>query len=188
MPGPAARPSLASVPRLLLLAPAVLAAVALAAGCGGDDESATDEWATDVCSSATTWRDSVESAAGSIGAGSTAEDIEQAVDDVDEATQQFSDDVEALGRPETEAGDEADAVVTELNQDLEEAVAVLRDALEGGDDQNVLEAATAAAAALASMRESVTRSFNELRELDAGGELQESFEDADSCDDLRRER
>jgi len=174
------------VSRLISLTSFVVAIAVLAAGCGGDDASATEQWAGDVCTSASTWRDSVERAAGSIGAGSGGQSIEQALDDVDHATQTFTDAIDALGAPGTEAGDEADAVITELSGDLEAQVAVIRDAVGGG--KSVLETATATAAAVASMRESVSRSFDELRELDAGGELSDAFEDADECDDIRDER
>jgi ABC-type glycerol-3-phosphate transport system substrate-binding protein len=86
-------------------------AVALAAGCGGDDDSgssATTDWANGVCEAISTWGDSVESTGESLRSGATnADDLREAVDEFEQATQTFVDDLRKLGKPDTEAGDKA---------------------------------------------------------------------------------
>ena len=87
-----------------------LLAVFLAAGCGGSDNggSSAEKWADDVCSSITTWKNSVTSATDSLKGGNLSEDsLRSAVDDVSGATNDFVDDVRGLGAPDTEAGEQA---------------------------------------------------------------------------------
>jgi hypothetical protein len=160
-----------------------LAAAVLAAGCGGDDTSATERWADDVCSATSTWQGSVEDAADTIREGG-GEGIETAVDDVVEATQELADDLKGLGSPETEAGDQAEASVERLADQLSAAVDQVRAA---GDEGTTLQAVAAATAALATLQQDVQRTLDELRGLDAGGELEDAFDNADSCDELRSE-
>ena len=48
----------------------------------------------------------------------------------------------------------------------------------------VIEAVTAVSAALTTMAGQVSSTFKELESLDAKGELENAFNDADSCDEL----
>src|SRR5262245_44184782 len=61
-------PYVRAMPRFAPVA-VLLAAVALAAGCGSDDgseTSATEEWASSVCTAFSTWRDALTSATSSL--------------------------------------------------------------------------------------------------------------------------
>ena len=48
----------------------------------------------------------------------------------------------------------------------------------------VVEAVTAVSAAISSLGAQLSSTFAELEQLDAGGELEAAFEEADSCDEL----
>lgn len=176
-----------STSRILLLA--VLAAVLLAAGCGGsdDDTPSATEWADEVCSAMSTWIGSVSSATESLGDGGLSEGgLENAVDDVRDATQTLGDDLQDAGRPDLDAGQEAEASLEELADDIDENVQELEGAVEdvsGGGD--VLNAVALITGTLSTMADQVSGAFEELGQLDAAGELEAAFEEADACSDLR---
>ena len=119
-----------------LLAPAALAVVLilLAAACGSDegsDTSATATWADEVCSSVTTWTNALTASVDSLKGGNVSrEALEGAVDDVKSATDTFVDDLKGLGKPDTEAGQEAKDSVDQLADQLEQEV----DEIEGAVD------------------------------------------------------
>lgn len=168
---------------------AALAAGLLAAGCGGDDTSDTAEWADSLCSAVTTFTDDVRGTVESLADGDLSRDsLESAVDDVEEATDTFTDDIEELERPETDAGEEAQTAVDELADSVDQAMDEIRNEFEDASSlSESLEAAAAATRALAGMGEQVSSTWDELRQLDAAGELGEAFEQAESCDTLRGE-
>jgi hypothetical protein len=165
-----------------------LSAASLAAGCGdegGGDASAT-EWADGVCSAITTWRTSVASAADSLRAGDLSEKgIEDAFDDFESATDDFVDDLQGLGRPETEAGTQAKDALDQLADDVEDNVSQMKRAVDDiSGVSGVLEAVTVVGAGLSRLGDQVSAAFSKLEDLDAGGELERAFRDASSCDEL----
>jgi ABC-type transporter Mla subunit MlaD len=165
-----------------------LLAVSLAAGCGGDGgggSSATD-WADDVCSATTTWNESIRSTLDSLTSGTLSEDeLRGAADDVESATSEFVDDLRALGKPDTETGEEAKESLEQLAGQIEENLSTLRNAVEDASGSGgIVEAAGAASAALSAMDEQLSSTFAELQGLDAGGELEAAFSEADSCNEL----
>ena len=144
---------------------AVLALALAAAGCGGDDEDAggsaegdraPTEWAETVCSSVAAWTSTVRALPETLRGSLSAEALEDAVSDVREATD-------------------------ELRVQLD----VITNALEGADTPaETLGAVGDATAALAGMGNSLTSTLGELEEIDASGELEDAFRDAEACDDL----
>jgi ABC-type transporter Mla subunit MlaD len=166
-----------------------LLAVSLATGCGGDDGdggSSATEWADDVCSSVTTWTDSISSAVDSLRGDNLTEDgLRSAVDDVESATSDFVDDVKGLGAPDTEAGQQAKESLDRLADDVEENVAEIEEALDDASGgSGVLEALTVITGTLSTMGAQLSSTFAALEQLDPGGELEEAFREADSCDEL----
>ena len=182
---------MSSKARVLLLA--VLAAgVLLAAGCGGgdDDTPAATEWADSVCSAMSTWIESVSSATESLGAGGLSEDgLENAVDDVREASETLADDLQDAGRPDTEAGQEAEALLDGLADDVDQNRQELESAIEGvSAPSDVLNAISLITGTLSTMAEEVASAFEQLGQLDAADELETAFEESDECTALRSER
>lgn len=150
-------------------------------GCGGgDDTSATDEWAGDLCSSFTTWTDAAESATKSIPSNPSADGLRSAVDDMKQATETLSDDLQGLDRPDTEAGQQAEEAIDELASNLDSGLDEIESESSGG-----LAALTTLSATLTTLAGQVSSTFDQLQQLDAAGELQNAFENADSCDEFR---
>jgi methyl-accepting chemotaxis protein len=169
-----------------------MTAVALAAGCGGDDDSgssATTDWANGVCEAISTWGDSVESTGESLRSGATnADDLREAVDEFEQATRTFVDDLRKLGKPDTEAGDKAQEEIEQLADDVDENVSKMKDAAEEASGASgILEAATTISGTLSTMGQQLSSTFAELEQLDAEGELDQAFRDADACDELSNE-
>jgi hypothetical protein len=152
----------------------------LAAGCGGDDTTSATAWAGDLCSAVTTWTDSLAA----IKPGGLSRDaLQGAVDDAKGATQTFVDDLQDLGRPDTESGADAQAAIDDLAGDL---------AADLDDLQRVLRTSSTRLGAIASVTNTLTTMGNQVRAtvthlegLDAKGELRTAFDEADSCKSLR---
>jgi hypothetical protein len=117
----------------------------------------------------------------------SAESIETAVQSVVDATTTLASDVKDLGRPDTEAGQQAQDTVSELSGTLESDAATLQQAFEdasGGGMTGMLESISTITQTLASMASAVGQAFTELQDMDAADELETAFENADSCADL----
>ena len=173
---------------LTWLVVALLAAF-LASGCGGDggDDNSATEWADDVCSAITSWSDSVTSAADSLRGGNLSEDaVKSAVDDLKSATSDFVDDVRGLGKPDTEAGEQAKESLDQLADDADENLSAIETAVDNASGvSGLVQAVTAIGTALSTMGTQISSTFTELEQLDAGGELESAFKDADSCKELQ---
>ena len=108
-----------------------------------------------------------------------------AVDDAKTATDTLVSDLEGLGRPDTEAGQEAKDSVDQLSTDLKGAVTTIEDELDGASGiAGYIAAAPAILTALGTMGADVTSTVTTLQGLDAQGELETAFKDATSCADL----
>ena len=164
--------------------------VLLAAACGssddGSDTSATATWADEVCSSVTTWTDSLTASVSSLQGGNISrESLEGAADDVKSSTETLVDDLRALGKPDTEAGEQAKDSVDQLADQLEQEVEKIEGAVDdvsGASD--VLTAISTVTSTLASMGSQLSSTFSELEQLDAAGELEDAFRESDSCQSI----
>jgi len=152
-----------------------------AAGCGGeDDASATEDWAGGLCSSLSAWSDSITSATESVKDNPSADGLQSAVDDVKQATSTLTGDLDALGKPDTEAGQEAKDAIDELATSLETEIDEIESATGGG-----AAALSTLVGSLTTISSQVSSTFDQLEQLDRSDELQSAFENADSCDELR---
>ena len=164
-------------------------AASLVAGCGGDDgggDSAT-AWADDVCTAITTWTDSITATTDSLKGGNLSKDaLSSAVDDLASATNDFVDDVKGLGPPDTEAGQQAKESLDQLADDADENLSTAQNAVDDiSGPSGIVAAITAISGAVSTMGQQFTSTFTELEQLDAGGELEAAFNEADSCKELR---
>lgn len=173
---------------MLFVAALAVAAALLAAGCGGDDENSTEAWANDLCTSVTTWTDSVEDAVNSLSGGNLSRNtLSAAVDDVGDATDTLESDLSDLGAPETESGEQAQEAVSTLSTELQDGMDQIQTAFEGASTvTQVLNAASVATSTVATMWGQVTSTFTTLEGLDAEGELQSAFEDSSECQDIEQ--
>jgi hypothetical protein len=178
--------------RPTLAALAVLAAslALVATGCGGDDSSegnATAEWAEGFCTAVSAWSDEVERLGDEVGDPSSlsADEIEQAVDDLATATETFVDDVRALGAPDTASGQEVEDSLDALADTLEEERNDIREAVDGvsglGD---VATAISAIGTSLTAMADAFGDALQALEDADVDGELERALEDTPECDQI----
>jgi hypothetical protein len=125
------------------LAPILVAALALAlAACNGDDAPSQEDYAQDaerICRDAFTRLEELGSDA------ETPQDIAEAIDSVIAETRRTIDELEALERPDGDAGETAGDFVAAVRSDAnDEAIPALQDlrtALEDRDEQAARDAA-----------------------------------------------
>jgi membrane protein implicated in regulation of membrane protease activity len=168
----------------------VVLALALAlAGCGGDDDDdEAESWANDVCSSLSTWVTDVEETVQSVtdaGLAIDEADLQAAVDDVSEATSTLVDDLQELGPPETEGGEEARTELESLATTLESEVETVQQAVDS--DSGVSELASTVSQSISTAAAEVSSTLESLEEVDPGGELEDGFQNADECDSFREQ-
>jgi gas vesicle protein len=170
--------------RLLALALAV-AVAALAAGCG-DDTSSPEEWANGVCSAFSDWRESVTTAGEELRSGATnKDDLEAAVDDLEDATDEFVDDIRSLDDLETEEGQKAKETLDQLADDVDQNKEDIQETVSGASGvQELVQAATSIGSTISLMGQQLQQTFQELEQLEPGSELSDAFENADGCQSL----
>ena len=167
-----------------------LLAVAVAAGCGGGGgnggSTSATEWADGLCSAITTWTSAISSATSSLqGEGASREGLKDAADEVESATETFVDDVKGLGTPDTEAGQKAKESLDQLADTVTEEVGKIKSAADDvSGASGVVAAASTISATLSTIGQQLASTFQELEQLDAKGELERAFEDAEACDAL----
>jgi uncharacterized phage infection (PIP) family protein YhgE len=169
----------------LLAVVLALAAMPAMAGCGGDEESASEQWAGDVCGQLSTWVTEVEDAVTSLTSDALSLDqeaVQAATEDVRDATDELVDSLADLGSPETEAGYEARSELDELGTEVTQQLEEVEEAAEAGSLSLV-----AVTSALATAAASVRTTFESLQSLDGGEELRDGFEDAADCDSFRQQ-
>ncbi len=166
----------------------LLAVVALAAGCGSDssDPDTATEWADGVCTAFTTWAESITAAADPLTSGDISKDsLRSAADDLESATATLESDLKGLGKPDTEAGQEAKDAVDQLSSDLKTGAESIRStAADVSSIGDIVGATTKVATTLSTMQSQVTSTFTTLEQLDAKGELRDAFEQASACQQL----
>lgn len=163
------------------------AAVLVAAGCGGDDgESATTQWAGGVCEAMATWKEAVTDIGGTLASGGlSADGLREAAGDVQAATETLVDDLKGLGRPDTDAGQQAEEVVTGLADELSSQAETIEKTVEGASGvSGTLQAVSTVTAALGTMGTEIGTAVTELSQLDGAQELEDAFKDADACQEL----
>jgi FlaG/FlaF family flagellin (archaellin) len=164
----------------------VLAATPAVAGCGGgEDESASEQWAGEVCTELSTWVADVEEAVRSLTENPLSLDtsaVQAATEDVSEATAALVDELAELERPETEAGEQARSEIDKLATELQQQIDDVEQAAASGS-LSLVDITTSLAAASAAVKSS----FESIQSLDGGEELRDGFEDAAACDSLQQQ-
>lgn len=173
------------------LAVVVAVAALLVAGCGGSDDggsgtSPTTEWADGLCSAITTWTSSISSIGDTLTGGNLSKDsLTSAVDEAKTATETFSSDLDDLGTPDTDAGGQAKDAVDKLSTELEDGVATIEGAIDGVSGvSDIVTAVSTVSSTLVTMGNEVGATISGLEDIDAKGELESAFEQAESCAEL----
>jgi hypothetical protein len=164
-----------------------------AAGCGGSEPSASEEWAGDVCSAVGDWQDQIEQSAADIreqvqspGADTLAaiqSEIEEGVD----ASKDLADELRSLEPPDTDAGEQAQQEIESLADQVETAVDKTKETIDNlPENASLTEVAQAVAPLLPALQGLVTNTSATLTSVqERGSELKEAFDKADSCERYR---
>ena len=174
---------------------AVAASLAfLAAGCGSSgggstttttSASATDTWASGVCSSITTWQAAIKSAAASVKSNPTKNGLQTAADDAKSATETLTTDLKGLGKPDTPSGQQAKDSLDQLSTSLQKDVTTIESAVKGVSGlKGALTAVPTVTATFATMQTQVKTTFTSLQGLGAKGELKSAFASSSACNSL----
>ena len=165
----------------------------LAAGCGGGGTSAEEEWASDICSAVSGWQDQVQQstdeareALQSPGSGTLAA-IDAEVREITDATDELGNDLRELEPPDTEAGEQAKREIDTFATQLEATATNTKETFDNlPEDAGITELANALEPLLPSIHsliESASTTFSAIKE--SGSELEEGFDNADSCERYR---
>ena len=173
-----------AVRRLLALALTIAIAL-LAAGCG-DDSSSPEEWASGVCSAFSDWRESVTTAGEELRSGATnKDDLEAAVGDLEEATDEFVDDLRDLDDLETDEGQQAKETLDRLAEDVDQNKEDIQETVSGASGvQELVQAATSIGSTISLMGQQLQETFQELEQLEPGSELSDAFQNSEDCQAL----
>ncbi|MEI7760379.1 MAG: hypothetical protein WCJ67_06350 [Thermoleophilia bacterium] len=178
------------------LAVVVAVAALLAAGCGasgggsstdtsagGSEASPASAWADGLCTAITTWTSSISTIGDAVKAGDLSKDtLTNAVDTVTTSTETLTSDIKGLGRPDTDAGQQAADSLDQLATDLEEGVATITSAFDGASGIAAIIAATPVLlTTLATMGTQITSSISGFESIDVKGELASAIAAAPSC-------
>jgi DNA-binding FrmR family transcriptional regulator len=169
----------------------ILALVLALGGCGGDDDgsgASAESWANSVCGDLSEWITDIDAAVKSVtdeGLGINQDTLRDAVDQAKDATDKVADDLDQVGAPDLDAGEQAKEELDTLRSELREQA----DAVERALDENgaPLEVATTVAAALSAAANQLKESFQMLQDVDPSGELRDAFANSDDCDTLREQ-
>ncbi len=147
--------------------------------------SATDTWASGVCSSITTWQAAIKSAAGSLKSDPTKNGLQTAAGDAKSATETLASDLKGLGKPDTPSGQQAKDSLDQLSTSLQKDVTTIENAVKGVSGvSGVLTAVPTVTATFATMGTEVKTTFTDLQGLDAKGELKSAFASSSACNSL----
>jgi methyl-accepting chemotaxis protein len=142
-----------------------------------------------VCSTAADWRAAIDDAQATLtDTGNLSADlIRQTVDDVATATATLVTDLSGMGAPDTEAGDEAEARLSSLSDQLQQQEDVISGATDesAGGLQELLAQVSTVTGAIATMLADVSTAVDDIRRLDGAQELEDAFKDSPACQDLR---
>ena len=164
-----------------------------AAGCGGGETPAAEQWADDVCTSVADWKQEIGNAGEDVRAElrspseGTLTRIGESVQSAVDATTQLSADLKALDAPDVDSGDQAkqqvDAFATQLQTTVDETKKTVDDI---PDNASIVEIGTALAPLLPSLQTLADKGKSAIASIEAtGSELKDGFENADACKPLR---
>ncbi len=129
------------------------------------------------------WQSSVASVAASLEGGNLEQDeLQNAANEVADSTETLVGNLQDLGRPDTEAGQEAEDAVNQLADELQTGI--------GEIERGAADASSDPVQAVSSVSTTLMTMGNELSStadsLEQQGELRSAFEQSDACNDLTR--
>lgn len=174
--------------------PAVVAAIALvlaAAGCGEKETpTATSDWADSLCTSLNSWTIDMQEVVRQF---VTPEDnvttpgVIQALDRAETATSTLRDDLQNLGRPPLENGQQAKELADESADAMKEHINAAQDAAHGESDtlEELLQRDVTILSELKAASDEARTLVSKLE--GAGSQVRNALDQSGACDDLRSE-
>ena len=174
------------------IAAIVIAAIAMRLS--DDGPQTTEEWAGEVCTSLSDWRDSITSLADVTGEPLTADTLRDKLGDAEDATADLVRQLRELGPPDLEAGDELQQQLDESADELESSFDALRDSADAAAEappSEFLQQLAGLASDFAALQTAISSTVTSLQNANVGeeskAELEQAFADAPSCQSLRAE-
>jgi hypothetical protein len=175
------------ITRIALGAVAAVALVLSVAACGGGGNEATstaggvtaEAWANGVCSSFTTWKNSLESAKKDFTSQPSESQLRQTGRDIDRATLTLASSLKQLGTPETAQGQAAKQSLDTLATTLENGMNKIDEDLKSGD--GLMLQVASIGTTLTSMANSLKLAGSNLKSLAPGADLQQAVQQASAC-------
>lgn len=178
------------------IASIALAALIMRLTADDDGSPSAEAWAGSVCTSLATWKSSIESLA-DVGSGTlNAETLQQKVDDAEAATSTLVTELEDLGAPDLDTGDELEQQLSSSADEIQSSVDTLKQgaeqASEAGSTQEFLSELAALAPQFQALLEQISTTIGDLQDAsvagDAQAELQSAFAAASPCQQLQGDR
>jgi hypothetical protein len=156
-------------------------------GDGGDETSSPTEWADSLCTDLSEWQSSIESLAATFGGGNLSqEQVQDAADEAGAATERLVGNLQDLGRPDTEGGQEAQDAVEQLADQLQTGIGEVQRAAAGvSGAADAAQAASAVRATATMLRDDLASTLTRIEQIEPQGELKTAVEQSDSCNDLK---
>jgi hypothetical protein len=172
----------------LALAALLVSLTLLAAGCGKSKSPSAADWANGVCSALSTWKTSITSAVDSVTSGNLTKDsVKSAADDAKNATNKLTSDLKKLGRPNTNAGAQAQQTVDQLSNQVSSGVDTIQTTVKNVSSvSSGLAAVSTVSATLKTINTQISAAYRTLSNLDPGGELQKALQSAPDCAPFRK--
>ena len=165
----------------------MLALVGVAAGCGGDDEGDDDStaaWASSFCTAITDWRDDVEGVTSQFSDTSnlSQDGISSAAEDVRDSTESLVDELQDLGAPPTESGDEIRTALESLSDTLDTESSQIQETADGVSGlTDIPSAITEITASVSAMATAFSSALSTVQDADVDGEIETALDDAPEC-------
>lgn len=170
----------------------VIAAVAMRLT--DDEPPSTQEWADEVCTSLSDWRESIASLAEVGDEPLTADSLRDRVSEAEDATSDLVSQLRDLGSPDLEDGDELQAELDDATSELETSFDALRESAEQAADAPAGEFLGELAglgsdftALQAAIAQTVTTLENADVAEESRAELEQAFASSASCQSLQAE-
>jgi hypothetical protein len=127
------------------------------------------------------------SATDSLRSGNVSKDsVTSAVDDAKSATDKLTSDLKKLGKPNTDAGAEAQKTVDQLSTQVSDGVDTIQTTVKGiSSVSSALSAVSTVSTTLKTLNSDISTAFKTLSSLQPGSELQKAFQSAPDCAPFR---
>ena len=158
-----------------------------------DEQPSPAAWADSVCASLSTWRSSITAISDVSGETLTPESLQQSLGDATTATETLVTDLQQLGPPDLDAGDDLkqqlDSAASEIESSFDTLKQGAKNAADASSPAGFIQALAALAPQFQALLDTISTTVDDLRNAsvtaDARDELQAAFANASSCQDLQ---